>query len=100
VRSLGLRKPNLYYTAVPFPEYKRGAHCRLAGLASVQEVSDGTGLHLTSTSLRCWLDVDTTIAQSHLEQLTAQVGEQTQRLAQLRGRLENANYVKHAPKRL
>ena len=98
VRSLGLRKPNLYYTAVPFLSTNAALIARLAGLASVQEVSDGTGLHLTSTSLRCWLDVDTTIAQSHLEQLTAQVGEQTQRLAQLRGRLENANYVKHAPK--
>ena len=31
---------------------------RLAHLSNVSEIRDGTGLFLTSTPYRCWLDID------------------------------------------
>ncbi|QQS20239.1 valine--tRNA ligase [Candidatus Saccharibacteria bacterium] len=100
VRDLGLRKPQLYYTDVPFLAANAELIARLAGLAEVLEVSDGSGLHLTSTSYRCWLDVDASVAHAHLEKLVVRIGEELQRIASLKGRLANENYVKHAPKEI
>ncbi len=98
IRDLGLRKAHLYYTDVPFLTANAQLITRLTGLAGVQEVSDGSGLHLTGTSHRCWLDVNATIAQSHLERLSSQIVQQQKQVDNLQGRLGNENYVKHAPK--
>ena len=100
IRDLGLRKPHLYYTDVPFLTANAELITRLTSLAAVQEVSDGTGLHLVNTSHRCWLDVDTAVAKNHLEQLGEQVKAQESRIKNLLARLENDNYVKHAPKEI
>ncbi|MBL8121595.1 valine--tRNA ligase [Candidatus Saccharibacteria bacterium] len=98
IKSLGLRKPYLYYTDVPFLAANAELLTRMSGLASVQEVSDGNGLHLTSTAYKCWLDVDTTVAEAHIHRLTEQITAQKEVIARLNGRLGNENYVKHAPK--
>ncbi|QQS18990.1 valine--tRNA ligase [Candidatus Saccharibacteria bacterium] len=98
IRDLGLHKPHLYYTNVPFLGGNAELIARMSGLAGVQEVSDGAGLHLVTTSYRCWLDVDASIAEAHLERLAVQTNEQQQRLASLQARLRNENYVNHAPK--
>lgn len=97
-RSLGLRKPHLYYTDVPFLTSNAELICRLAGLDGVIEVTHGNGLHLTSTPHACWLDVDSEIAAAHLEQLGAQISDASARIAHLHGRLNNESYTKHAPK--
>lgn len=98
VKSLGLRKPHLYYTDVPFLAANADLITRMSGLAGVQEVSDGNGLHLVGTTYRCWLDVDSTIAQAHLAQLAEQITNQEGQTARLKSRLSNENYVKNAPK--
>ncbi|PID30855.1 valine--tRNA ligase [Candidatus Saccharibacteria bacterium] len=96
-RSLGLRKPHLYYTNVPFLTANADVITRLTGLAGVREVADGSGLHLTSTAQRCWLDVDAAVVQAHREQLSDQIAAQEKQLANLQNRLSNKNYVKNAP---
>ena len=99
-RVLAVSKPNLYYTDVPFLAANRDLLIRLAGLESVQEVSSGTGLLLTSTEYRCWLDVDTGAIKAYADKLSEQIAAEEKRLTQLQGRLDNKSYVDHAPKEI
>src|SRR5262249_55641151 len=57
-KSLAVSDVTLYYTDVPFLHQNAGLIKRLARLRDVTEVKDGNGLYLTSTSYRCWLDID------------------------------------------
>lgn len=97
IHSLGLEKTTLYYTDVPFLQDNAELITRLTGLKGVQEVSDGTGLHLTSTAHRCWLDVDASVAMAHVERLESQKTEQESLIAQYEKRLSNKAYVRQAP---
>lgn len=98
IRDLGLRKPHLYYTDVPFLGTNAELITRMSGLEAVQEVSDGSGLHLVHTTYNCWLDVPATTVQAHMTRLAEQEADQKKRITQLKGRLDNQNYVKNAPK--
>jgi valyl-tRNA synthetase len=100
VRSLELNKPNLYYTDVPFLAENAEVLSRLAGLSGVHEVSSGTGLQLTTTPYRCWLEVDSSTLRAYADKLAAQIASQQQLIAQLQGRLGNKNYVHNAPKHI
>ena len=97
VRALGLNHARLYYTDVPFLAANADLIAQMARLDGVLEVSDGSGLHLVTTTYRCWLDVDPTTATSHLKKLTEQTSEHEARLAQLKSRLDNPGYLKSAP---
>lgn len=48
VKTLAIREGHLYYTDVSFLKENAELITRMAHLAGVQEVEDGTGLHLTS----------------------------------------------------
>ncbi|MFA5004329.1 MAG: valine--tRNA ligase [Candidatus Saccharimonadales bacterium] len=98
VKQLGLRGAKLYYTDVPFLGANAPLIARLSGLAAVSEVADGTGLHLTQTKYRCWLDVDIHTAREYVAQLEDQRAAQDKLIEQLEGRLNNSGYVKRAPK--
>jgi valyl-tRNA synthetase len=98
VKSLGLAKPNLYYTDVPFLEANGELLMRLGGLGKVQEVSSGTGLQLTSTPYRCWLDVDSGMMRAYADKIAEQIAAQETLIGQLQSRLDNKSYVKNAPK--
>jgi len=98
VKLLGLARPNLYYTDVPFLAENADTLARLAGLSGVQEVSSGTGLQLTSTRYHCWLEVDSNTLQTYADKLAGQVTAQEQLIGQLQGRLSNKSYVDNAPK--
>jgi valyl-tRNA synthetase len=98
VKALGLARPNLYYTDVPFLAENADLLKRLAALGSVQEVSDGDGLRLTGTRYRCWLEVDGDTLRAYADKLATQVTEQEKQIAQLQGRLSNTAYVDNAPK--
>jgi valyl-tRNA synthetase len=100
VKSLGLAKPSLYYTDVSFLTENSVLLTRLAGLGTVSEVSSGTGLQLTSTAHKCWLDVDSTTLQAYADKLAEQVAARERVLVQLRGRLSNKSYVANAPKEI
>ena len=96
--ALGVSKPNLYYTDVPFLAANADILTRMAGLGMVSEVSDGTGLLLTSTAYRCWLDVDSGMLKAYADKLTEQIAAHEQTIAQLQARLDNKSYVANAPK--
>jgi len=97
-RALGLSRPNLYYTNVPFLGENRDLLMRLAGLENIQEVESGDGLLLTSTKYRCWLDVDTGMMKAYADKLAGQIAEQQKLAGQLQARLDNKSYVDNAPK--
>lgn len=87
----------LYYTDIPFLRDNAEIIKRLGRLQAVSEVRDGTGLYLTSTKYRCWLDIDVGTAKAYVKELEGKRTEQTKVIEQLEGRLANKNYVKNAP---
>ncbi len=100
VHSLGLEKPTLYYTDAPFLAINAALITRLTNISGIREVQAGNGLHLTSTTYACWLDVDASVAVAHVERLEAQKGEQQSLIAQYEKRLSNESYVHQAPKQI
>jgi len=100
VHAMSLSKPNLYYTDVPFLADNSALVARLASLDSVQEVSSGTGLQLTSTKHRAWLDVDLSQMRAYADKLGEQIAAQEKLAQQLQTRLDNDSYVKNAPKEI
>jgi valyl-tRNA synthetase len=100
VRALGLVKPTLYYTDVPFLADNRALLMRLSGLAGVKEVASGNGLQLTTTKYHCWLDVDVAMLKAYADKLGEQVAAQEKLAAQLQARLDNKGYTQNAPKEI
>ena len=88
----------LYYTDVDFITANAETIKRLAHLRGVTEVSDGTGLYLTTTKATCWLDIDQSTAAAYVGELVQKQDRQTEVIAQLKGRLANDNYVRQAPR--
>jgi valyl-tRNA synthetase len=87
----------LYYTDVSFMQENAALIKRLARLQDVTEVKDGTGLYLTETPYRCWLDIDQRTAQAYLKELEGKQAAQESLIKQLEGRLANDSYTKNAP---
>ena len=100
VKTLGLNRPTLYYTDVPFLAQNTEILSRMASLGNVTEVTSGTGLFLTTTQYRCWLQVDTDTLRMYSEKLAEQIATQEKAIAQLQSRLNNESYVKNAPKQI
>lgn len=96
--SLGVARPKLYFTNAPFILSNADLIKRLAKLGSVSEVESGRGLHLTSTTHTCWLDIDTATAQNYLTKLLKTAQERQTAIERLTTRLSSADYVKKAPK--
>lgn len=88
----------LYYTDIPFLTDNAAIIKRLARLQAVSEVRDGTGLYLTSTKHRCWLDIEAGTARAYVTELEGKRTQQQTLIKQLEARLANGNYVKNAPK--
>ncbi len=97
-KSLNVTDATLYYTDVPFLTENAALIKRLAHLKGVSEVRDGTGLYLTSTPYRCWLDIDSAAASRFAEQLEAKLHGQKDLVARLEARLGNKAYTDKAPK--
>ncbi len=87
----------LYYTDVSFITNNAKVIKQLARLQAVSEVTDGTGLFLTSTKHKCWLDIDQATAKAYLKDLDEQHTKQAGVIKQLEGRLANKSYVDNAP---
>ena len=97
-KALQVSGSTLYFTNVPFLADNATTIKRLARLEAVSEVQDGTGLYLTSTKHKCWLDIDKATAQAYLKELDEKRAKAESDIKQLEGRLSNQNYVKNAPK--
>jgi valyl-tRNA synthetase len=89
---------SLYHVGDPIVRAYGDLIKALTRLEGIKEVRDGHGLHLTTTSARCWLDIDQESTQAFLHQLKVKQEAQTKVVAQLEGRLANKSYVQNAPK--
>jgi valyl-tRNA synthetase len=98
LKALKVSGVTLYYTDVPFLSSNSDAIKLLARLKDVVEVKDGTGLYLTSTNYKCWLDIDQATARSYLKELDEKMTKQQALVQQLQMRLANKDYLKNAPK--
>jgi valyl-tRNA synthetase len=97
IKALGVSGVTLYYTDVPFLADNAAVIKRLAHLQAVTEVGEGTGLYLTSTKYRCWLDIDQNTAQEYLGELRSKQAAQAANIKQLESRLQNKSYLERAP---
>lgn len=97
INALKAPTTTLYFTDVAFLHDNAAIIKQLARLADVTEVTDGTGLYLTSTKHRCWLDIDQATARAYMTELDEQLVRQQTFIAQLEGRLANKSYVDNAP---
>lgn len=90
----------LYYNDAPFLAKYANLISRLSGVASVTEVRDGYGLHLTQTKFHCWLDVSQEAIREYQAELKQKITAQEKLIQQLQQRLDNKEYVTHAPKHI
>jgi len=100
VSAMQLKKTSLYYTDVPFLNEHDELISRLARIEGVREVEDGSGLHLTETKHRCWLDIDRERAENYSRKLALNKKDAETRVEGLKKRLENKKYMDQAPKKL
>jgi valyl-tRNA synthetase len=97
LKALGVRDITLTYTGGTFLKDNATVIKRLSGLADIAKTEKGSGLALTSTTHRAWLSVDRTASQKYFTEMQAKQGQQINLIKQLKARLENDSYVKHAP---
>lgn len=98
IKALKADAVTLYYTDEPFIAGSAVIIKQLARLKAVTEVEDGTGIYLTGTRHRVWLDIDKSAAQAYAAELEIQRARQSALIDQLQSRLANKSYVKHAPR--
>lgn len=97
IKSLGTSGVTLYHNQDDLIGKNAELIKRLAKLQAVTGVESGTGMYLTSTRHKCWLDIDSTTARNYVKQLEKEQAETKQRMAQLEARLANESYIKNAP---
>jgi len=95
---LGVQRCTLYYRDADFLKDNAELITKLAKLASVKQVESGQGMHLTSTTYDCWLDIDAHTAQDYVSKLKADYDSRTASIARLEARLSSKDYTKKAPK--
>jgi valyl-tRNA synthetase len=98
--STGVTKPKLYHQDDEFIATHAALIQKLAGLSAIEAVADGSGLNLTQTTHRAWLDLDHDTINHFVRQLADKLEATKKSIAQLEGRLNNKAYVDKAPKKL
>ena len=96
--EMKLSETSLYY-ADPDSLLSRNGNLvvHLTGIKRCKEVVDGYGLHLTKTSVNCWLDLEENIVRNFLFSLIKTRKDQQKRFENLRSRLDNKSYINNAP---
>ena len=98
--QLQLPKPVLYFSDARILSENIDLIQQLGKMGGVHEVQDGHGLHLTKTTLNCWLDIDINTIKIYADKLNAKKWEHAEAVARLEKRLGNKSYVDNAPKKL
>lgn len=97
---LSITDATLYHSGSKFIKEHAGLIKKLTSLVDVVEVTSGHGLHLTSTTEVCWLDIETTKIQSFIDSLEKKKADCQKTVSAISGRLANKAYVKNAPNEL
>ena len=100
IKALKVSDVTMYYTNENFITENSGVIKRLARLKDVTSVKDGTGIYLTSTSHKVWLDIDKGASEAYIAELEAQTSKEKSSITQLETRLTNKNYIDNAPGRV
>ena len=98
ITELELAKPALYYTKSDLTAGQADLLQRLAGLGSVEQVTEGKGLALMSSQNSAWLGVDEPSLQNYKIKLTNRQQSIQKRLDSLQKQLDNKDFTKNAPK--
>lgn len=94
---LSSRGASLYFSGSELLRNHADLIKQLGRLRNVAEVRDGSGIYLTATKHRAWLDIDRETAQHYIEELKRKLDGQTRLIKQLEARLANKAYVRNAP---
>lgn len=97
LNALKAKGVTLYYSGIDSISNNAEVIKQLTRLADVKEVREGSGLFLTQTNYRCWLDIDPAAAHSYLKEIEAKQQAQQKLIGQLEARLANTSYVTNAP---
>ncbi|MGH7234518.1 MAG: class I tRNA ligase family protein, partial [Candidatus Saccharimonadales bacterium] len=100
LKATGSANVKLYYRGEPTVAEFAQLINSLSGTKNVEEGEPGQGIALSSSGFNCWLDIDQASIDRYLSRLEEQIAAQQLRTKQLKGRLNNADYVKLAPKEL
>lgn len=96
-KALEVKYPSLYFNNEPFLIENSGLIKKLVGLSRCAEVEAGRGMHLTQTTLNCWLDIDLNTAQKYVTRLRVNKLEREATIEKLEERLSNKAYTSKAP---
>lgn len=96
--QLHLRESTLYHKDNAFINENAEVITKLSGIAAIEEVQSGFGLHLTTPGVDAWLDVEHSVITSYVDNLKLQRVLLDDTLRNLQSRLENNHYMRRAPK--
>ncbi len=96
--QLGTQHNHLYFAQSEFLTKHSNLIAKLANLEGVTPVAEGKGLHLTTTTHDCWLDVEETKIREYLEKLSSIKEATAAKVTNFEKRLDNKQYLKSAPK--
>jgi valyl-tRNA synthetase len=96
-KALDVKLPDLYFVDEPLLRDNEALLKKLGGLGHCTEVESGRGMHLTNTTLDCWLDISLDSAKKHIAKLTQDKSTRENTVANLQARLNNKSYTDGAP---
>jgi valyl-tRNA synthetase len=97
---LRLRESTLYHKGNDFIQDHQEVIIKLAGIAAIDEVKSGYGLHLTTPGVEGWLDVEHSVINEYVAGMQSQLKELQDQATALQTRLDNKGYLKKAPPKL
>lgn len=100
LKAINARNIALCYTDDPFLSDNADIIKRLARIPAVTSVKKGSGVALTGTKHRCWLDISPDAAKAYLKDLVSKRVDQLYVIEQLEGRLANKSYLDNAPREI
>lgn len=95
--ALDVKFPGLYFKNSSFLKDNANLIKKLARLNKCDEVESGRGMHLTQTTLDCWLDIDIATAKKYVTKLNVTKLEREASIGRLEMRLGNKSYTNKAP---
>lgn len=95
--ALDVHGASLYFKKNDFLNENAPLLKKLGRLYHCADVEDGRGMHLTSTKLDCWLDIDLATAKKYVTKLKVSKLEKEAIVERLEQRLANKSYTDKAP---
>ncbi|MDB5164881.1 MAG: valyl-tRNA synthetase, partial [Candidatus Saccharibacteria bacterium] len=99
-KALKVSGATLHYANSPLLQDNSTIVKQLARLKDVAETAESSGLYLTSTKQKAWLDINAATAQAYSKELEGKASKQQAVIKQLEGRLANKSYVDNAPEKV